>query len=30
MKIVLVMLDEDEHVKGRGFMERVKDRWDVK
>ena len=26
MKIVLVMLDEDEHAKGRGFMKRVKDR----
>ena len=24
MKIVLVMLDEDERVKGRGFVKRVK------
>ena len=24
------MLDEDERAKGRGFMKRVKDRWDVK
>ena len=24
------MLDEDEHAKGRGFMKRVKDRWDMK
>ena len=30
MKIVLVILDEDERAKGRGFMKRVKDRWDVK
>ena len=30
MKIVLVMLDEDERAKGRGFMKRVKDRWDMK
>ena len=26
MKIVLVMLDEDERAKCRGFMKRVKDR----
>ena len=30
MKIVLVMLDEDERAKGRGFMKRVRDRWDMK
>ena len=30
MKIVLVMLYEDERAKGRGFMKRVKDRWYVK
>ena len=30
MKIVLAMLDEDKHAKGRGFMKRVKDRWDMK
>ena len=30
MKIVLVMLDEDESAKGRGLMKRVKDRWDMK
>ena len=30
MKIVLVMRDEDERAKGRGFMKRVKDRWDTK
>ena len=30
MKIVLVMLDEDERAKSRGLMKRVKDRWDVK
>ena len=30
MKIVPVMLDEDDHVEGRGFMKRVKDRWDMK
>ena len=27
MKIVLVMLDEDERAKGRRFMKRVKDRF---
>ena len=30
MKIVLVMLDEDERAKGRGFMKSVKDIWDMK
>ena len=30
MKIVLVMLDEDERAKSRGLMKRVKDRWGVK
>ena len=30
MKIVLVMLDEDERAKGRGFMKRVKDIWGMK
>ena len=30
MKIVIVMLDEDERAKGRRFMKRVKDRWDMK
>ena len=30
MNIVLVMLDEDKRVKGRGFMKCVKDRWDIK
>ena len=30
MKIVLVMLDEDERAKCRAFMKRVKDRWDMK
>ena len=29
MKIVLVMLDEDERAKGRGFIKCVKDRWDM-
>ena len=29
MKIVLVMLDEDEPAKGRGFIKCVKDRWDM-
>ena len=24
------MLDKDKRVKGRGFMKRVKDRWDMK
>ena len=27
---ILVMLDEDEHAKGRRLMIRVKDRWYVK
>ena len=30
MKIVLVMLDEDERAKDRGLIKCVKDRWDVK
>ena len=30
VKIVLVTLDEDERAKGRGFMKRVKDRWNLK
>ena len=30
MKIVLVMLDEDERAEVSGFMKRVKDRWDMK
>ena len=30
MKIVLMILDQEELAKGRGFMKRVKDRWDVK
>ena len=30
MKIVLVMLDKDERAKGRRFMKRDKDRWDMK
>ena len=30
MKIVLVILDQEEHANGRGFMKRVKDRWDIK
>ena len=30
MKIVLMILDQEECAKGRGFMKRVKDRWDVK
>ena len=30
MKIVLVMLDQEEHANGRGFMKRVKERWDAK
>ena len=30
MKVLLVMLDEEERAKGRGFMKRVKERWDVK
>ena len=25
-----MILDQGEHAKGRGFMKRVKDRWDVK
>ena len=30
MKIVLMILDQEERTKGRGFMKQVKDRWDVK
>ena len=30
MKIVLMILDQEERAKGRGFMKQVKDRWDVK
>ena len=30
MKIVFVILDEDQRAKGRGFVKCVKDRWDVK
>ena len=29
-KIVLVMLDQEEPANGRGFMKRVKERWDAK
>ena len=29
MKIKLIMIDEEERVKGRGFMKRVKERWEV-
>ena len=30
MKIVLVMLDQEERANGRVFMKRVKERWDAK
>ena len=30
MKISLIIIDEEERHKGRGFMKRVKERWDVK
>ena len=30
MKIVLVTLDQEQRAKGRGFMKRVKDKWDAK
>ena len=30
MKIVIVMLDEDERAKCRGLMKRVRHRWDMK
>ena len=30
MKIALVMLDEGERVKGKGFMKRDKDWWHMK
>ena len=30
MKIALVMLDQEERANGRGFMKRVKERWDAK
>ena len=29
MKIKLIMIDKEECVKGRGFMKRVKERWEV-
>ena len=29
-KIVLVMLDQEERANGRGFMKRIKERWDAK
>ena len=29
MKIKLIMIDEEECVKDRGFMKRVKERWEV-
>ena len=29
MKIKLIMIDKEERVKGRGFMKRVKERWEV-
>ena len=28
MKMKLIMIDEEERVKGRGFMKRVKERWE--
>ena len=30
IKVKLVMIDEEKHAKGRGFMKRVKERWDMK
>ena len=30
MKLALVMLDQEERANGRGFMKRVKERWDAK
>ena len=30
MKISLVVIDNEERSKGRGFMKRVKERWDLK
>jgi hypothetical protein len=30
MKIILITIDEEERAKGRGFMKRVKERWDLK
>ena len=29
MKVKLVMVDKEERAKGRGFMKRVKERWDM-
>ena len=30
IKIGLIIIDEEERQKGRGFMKRVKERWDAK
>ena len=30
MKIDVVTMDKEERAKGRGFMKRVKERWDQK
>ena len=30
MKIDVVIMDKEDRTKGRGFMERVKERWDQK
>ena len=30
MKITLLQIDEEERAKGRGFMKRVKEKWDMK
>ena len=30
MEISLIIIDEEEQQKDRGFMKRVKERWDVK
>ena len=30
MKIDVVIMDKEERAKGRGFMKRVKERWDQK
>lgn len=30
MKVNLIMIDQEERAKGRGFMKRVKERWDAK
>ena len=29
-KVSLIIIDEEERHKGRGFMKRVKERWDAK